>query len=209
MFRQLVTTAPGLDASDLAPLREYVEALGDGDELSPRLVNFIDAQAEKRARQVLSSLTQSLTAGVFVGILATVAGIFSAFVLSAQNAGAALFTAFVGGGAVAVTILRGVYYASRAGGASWVQSWSWAGSLGQRSDWQLARSRTLQAELARATSGHAWPIPAFTARARTRAQLLVGLMWALIGLGAVLVAIGFIGAFDNWGQSQLPTTTSP
>lgn len=208
MFKQLLTTAPGVTETDVAPLKEYVEALAEGNEWSPRVVNFVDAEAEKRAKQALSSMTQSLAGGVLVGLLATVAGVFSTFVLTAQNLGAAIFALFIGGGSATYAVVRAVHAAGQAGEQTWAHSWGWASSLGQASDRQLTLARQLQGEIARAASGHVWPIPPFTARARSRAQLLVGAMWVLIGLGVALVGYGFVTALGEWSQNQVPTIPS-
>jgi hypothetical protein len=217
-YRELTTTARSLSKDDLAPLREYVENLTGGERIEAS-VAWLDAQAEKGAKKVLSSITSSLLGGVAVGALTTILGLFTAFSGAATDAGEAIGASIIplllAGGSVGYLVVRTLYYAGQAGGQAtseaWIKSWGWADALGRRSDAAIGRARELQAAIWRSAVGAPWTFTPFTNKARLRAQLLVGAAWALIGLGALFVALGVYQALDAYAkeQTQVPTLSPP
>jgi hypothetical protein len=221
-YRELSTTARSLQKQDLAPLEEYVANL-TGGERAEQVVAFLDAKAEEAAKSVLSSLNSYLATGVLAGAGATALGIVAAFTGAAVSAGEAAGAAGVGvllaGGGAAWIIVRGVAAALKAGSEAasdaWLKTWAWAQSLGKRSDEAMSRARLLQASIWGTSTGAPWRFKPLTDRARTRAQLLVGLTWALLALGGLLVAYGVINgaaaALQEKSQPQIeiPGITPP
>ena len=210
-YKQLVTTARGLNDQDVVPLKEYVESLAGG-ELPERVLSTLDQQAEKQAKNFLSGLWMTLASGVAVGAVATVVGFFSTFALTAEQLGAAIFTFAIAGGSALYFVIRAAHAASIAGQQAWLRTWGWAASLGQQVDVAMAETRRLQAELWSRAAAGPWTYQPLTAKARSRAKLLVGAAWALLAFGVVMTAIGFAEAANEWYQerTRLPIVpTSP
>lgn len=221
-YRELSTTARDLQESDLAPLKEYAANLRGGERIE-QFVGFLDAKAEEAAKAALSSLNSYLATGVLTGAGATVLGIFAAFSGAAVTAGEAVgaggIALLLTGGGATVLIFRAVSAAVQAGSEAasdaWLKTWGWAESLGRKSDQALSRARDLQASIWHTSTGAPWSFKPFTDRARARAQLLVGAAWALLSLGAVLVAFGIYqggaAALKEKSQPQIeiPGITPP
>lgn len=207
-YKQLATTAPGMRDEDLAVLKDYVDNLLGG-EVSERVVASFDAQAERGAKALLSSLYASLAGTALVGVLATAAGVFTTAVLTAEQLGAALVTAAVGGGAVLYGMIRAAIEGGKATEEAWIKSWGWASALGMRSDQAMGNARALQAKIAQAATGRAWSPHPFTEKARTRAQFVVGVAWVLVALGVALLGWGVVRAIDERAKSLPPTITLP
>lgn len=200
-----MTGAPGLADADADMLKEYVSNLtgGEGAEQS---VEWLDAQARKGAQSVLSSLSASLAGGVAVGVVATILGALAAVAGAAEAAGAALASGLLAGGSVAYFIVRSLHAAAQAGEAGWARSWTWATNLGTQADDALSDVRRRQQAVWLAVTGAPWRFQAFTSRARLRAQLLVGVTWALVIAGGLLV---LLGAFEALNDAATPTYTTP
>lgn len=217
-YRELVTTARDLRDRDLAPLKEYVGNLTGGEAVE-RLVSGLDAEAEEGAKKALRDLTASLLVGTATGVVATILGIVTLAAGGAIAAGEAVggeaLPLLFAGGSVTVMIARALYVAaqsaSQATSEAWIKTWGWADSLGKTSDAAMRRARELQANIWHAATGGSWAFTPFTDKARTRAKLLVGTTWALLGLGAVLVGVGVLQAYDAYAaeQARLPEFPSP
>jgi hypothetical protein len=201
LYRGLVTTAQGFADGDAAILKEYVGNLVGG-EGAQQTVEWLDAQAKSLAKKTLSSLMNMLSTGVAVGFLATVFGVVAAVAGTLEAAGAALTGVLIGGGSLGFVLFRGIYFASQGGSRAWVQSWSWAESLGKEADAALAAARSQQERVWRAATAAPWRVESFTAKARSRAQLCVGIAWLLIAAAVVLVLIGAGGALSALSEQQ-------
>lgn len=193
-YKHLDTTAAGVSDQTLAPLERYVKNLSGGEDVEG-FVGTVDAQAEKAAQSVLSSVTTTLMTGTVAGVLATVFGFVAVVVSGGEAAGVQLTTALIGGTISGIIIVRGIQMAvaaAQAAGEGWLRSLGWASALGSATDQTLQRVRELQqAVLARAT-GTGWVPEHFTAKVRARATALVGAAWLFLGIGLLLFVIGFV-----------------
>lgn len=210
-YRQLVTTAAGLPPGRLAPLETYVANLVGG-EAPERWVGTIDAQAEAAGKKVLQSLLATLSSGVLVGVLGTIAGVVTVILTSGEalglNIGSALLTGTVSAG-VLLAVGRGLYAASQQVGESWLQTTGWAEGLGRQADLALGRAREAQRRVLARATGAAWNPAPFTAKARSRAVALVWLTWILLSLAAVLFVVGFFQGCSQALENSQQTLTQP
>lgn len=145
-----------------------------------------------------------------LGALAVLSG---AATEAGEAIGASIIALLLTGGSATYLVVRSLAYAGQAGGQAtsdaWIKSWSWAAALGTTSDTAMRRARELQAAIWRANVGAPWVYTTFTSKARTRAQLLVGAAWLLLGLGALFVGIGIYQAFEAYSQQTAPTSPAP
>jgi hypothetical protein len=200
-YKELATTAQGLEDEDLAPLGSFVRELVGGEGVEKGIA-WLDSEAQKMAKAVLTSISSSLVGGVAVGVGATVAGTVATIAGAAEEVGASLTTAVLGGGSAAVFVVRGVYYSGRAGHDATLKSLSWAQSVGTAAEHVLSKVSPLERSLwSAATGGAPGVFRPFTEKARLRAQLLVGAAVVLVGLGLILVAVGAVEAFSNWSST--------
>lgn len=100
-YRELQSTAVGMDDASIAPLKDYVLSLTGGDNVEA-LVQSLDREAQGFAKKVLQNLWVLLTTGVLVGVLGVVTNIVLAGALAAESFGAALFGAIFAGGTATV-----------------------------------------------------------------------------------------------------------
>lgn len=116
-----------------------------------------------------------------------------------------MVTAFLGGGSVAYAIWRTIGAAAQGGQQAWIQSWGWASSIGLASDAALTDARHRSRAIWATATGAPWRVRPFTADARGRAQLLVGIAWTLVAIGVLLMAIGAFSAVSALSETQTPT----
>jgi hypothetical protein len=200
-YRQLVTTAPGLSDTALAPLKEYVANLTGGESTEAGVEAF-DRAAKSASRTALSSLWSVLAGVGLTGAAAVVVGVVTSIALAAENGGAFIFALVIGGGGGAIAVYRGTLGASAAAQSSWVKTWSWADGLGRPADHALGQARQVQTEVLRKAGAGALPMTHFTSQVRTRAEVVVVLAWVAVAAAVILVIIGFFHALDNWWASN-------
>lgn len=205
-YGHLMTTAQGLRDEDAAELKEYVVNLVGGESIEASVAR-LDAQAKKLAKSAISTITNLLGGGVLAGGAATVFGVVVLIAGAAVDAGAGLVTAFLGGGSVSYAIWRTFGVAAQSGQQAWIQSWGWASSIGVASDAALADARQRSREIWACATGAPWRVQPFTVDARQRAQLLVGVAWTLVAIGAALMLIGAWTAVAALLDTQVPTYT--
>jgi hypothetical protein len=182
----------GRPASEVAKLEALVRTLTGGKK-----AEWAVKQIDALARRALRDLWKSLADGVAVGVVSFVAGLISVFVLAAQDVGAGLFFFVAGGSAAVVFVLRALQAGSPMVEQAWLHSVSWAEEIGTVADRALSPARALVTQIV--GPGASQP---FTTKARTRAQIIVWLSWALAVLGAGMIVYGFVEAA---GSSTTPT----
>ena len=196
IYRQLVSTAHGLPDSTVKILEDYIAAL-DGGQTVERLVNSFDSRAEQVMRSVVSQLTAFLMTGVIGGAALAIIGFFANAALVARAIGGSIAATVIAGGGTALYLLqRTVQEGSRGLNTMWYERWAWANNLGRQADHILQPATVIQQRLWTQAGGGPPRFSRFSERVRSRARLMVGLMFFFIGTALLLVAFGAIEYFS-------------
>jgi len=184
-----------LDDETLASFGEYVAGLSGSGALAERTVDALDASAKRGARGAMYLLAQSLLQMALVPAVSLVVGVAAGVWLSAQEFGAALVPVAVAAGLLPFVewVGRGLRLGLDFG---WSRSWAWATTLGQASDDALAVVRSLELDVWQRTGAFELPAP-FTARARRRAKIVIGVGWLAVFLGIAAVVSGFLISLEG------------
>jgi hypothetical protein len=180
-----LAAAPHVSERDLAPMTAYVRELKGGEA-----AEWSVKQVDRYAAKVLRDAFQSLVVGAWVGAAASVVAFITSVSILAQDAGAGLGKAALGGGVVIAVLARVVYYGSKGTEKAWIKSWGWAGGLGRRAENALAPVREIEKRILKAPAAALAASQTFAARARTRAQIILGLTWSLLAFAAIMAVIG-------------------
>jgi hypothetical protein len=195
-YKQFHSTGAGLRDADTAILKNYVDSLlgGEGVETS---VAWLEARVKQLSTAAFSAILGYLLTGVVAAIVLAVAGVvfnLLAAVLSGIQAAVALI---LSSSAAMHVVYRLLQPMSSGGQKLWIEGWGWASSLGKRSDAALAEPRRLGLEMWTAMTGTPWQPKPFTTAARGNAQGIVGFTWAVLLVGAGVVAVGALRVFGN------------
>lgn len=200
-YRELVTTAVGLSDTSVAPLKEYVANLTGGERVTMS-VDALDRGAESFAKKIFGDLAASLAVAQTVGVITVLADILLIAAVVGDHVGAFVFGVVLVGGGGLMFLLRSGQVVGPALESVWQRSWVWANTLGTYADAALEPARRAQAAvLAKSQAGGA-ALPWFTAKARTRSQLVMGAVWTAAAIAAVLVAIGVWKAATQWWDNH-------
>jgi hypothetical protein len=206
-YRELVTTASGTSDADLAPLKEYVANL-TGGEGTVAAVETFDRKAREGAKQVFEELMSLLTTSALTGVGAAVVSFVTFVALAIQSAGTFIFGLVIAGGSAVMVVLRSGQVVAELSQRAWLKSWTWATALGVPTDRVLQPVRQKQTEVLR-RAGIAGPAPRrITDDVRSRATLVLGVVWGFVVLAGVLLVIGFYEGFTDWWASS-PYNTDP
>lgn len=199
-YRELLTTARGLDDATLAPLKEYVGSLTGGERVVGG-VDALDRGAQALGKQVLKEALGALGLAK-AGGFAALASVLGFLALALQGAGELLVGVALAGGSGLFLLLRAGQTVAPAAGQLWERSWARAAALGVPSDRALAEARTLQAHVLAGHGAAGLPTQRFTDRVRGWAQLGLVVVSLLLAGAAILVVIGAYGAVSDWWEAS-------
>ncbi|MDQ2757863.1 MAG: hypothetical protein M3Y71_15130 [Actinomycetota bacterium] len=200
-MKQMRTTGAGVTDPALIQLVDYVGSL-EGGERAEKAVGYLDAQAQKAMQKALSIVGQAALSGSLVlgAGVSVVLGWAVTFTDVLQQVGSAAFATLVGGGSVGVALFRGLVSTSQAAGEATTRGWAWAESVGVPSDIALKDARERQGRCWAGAGGRPTAPTPFSSRARSRAQVIVGGLLAVAGVGLLFVLYGAYEAYSVWSE---------
>jgi hypothetical protein len=199
-LRHLSTRAEGVTADALEPLRTWLNDYVQGGR-AEKSVDYFDKKAIALAGDVMTTVTGWAFSGaaIFSGVIGIVAGLY----LNTIDAGVTFGQALVSGvipGVVFVYALRAMFAAPGTALATWNE----ASSLGLNSEKVLHQTSVpVERELWRVAGGAPYPGVPFTAKARVRAQALLGIAFLSVIVGVLAFGSGVWHAISTYDPTAV------
>jgi hypothetical protein len=207
------TRATGVSSADLAPLDRWIGDYRGGARVE-RAVGAIDKSVQTGATKVLQDAgTWAMTGQaplLLSGILSGIAGVVALLINWGEYAGTALAFWAAGGvvipGGVLYHGLRGAVVGVQEGAQQMRTTWASASTIGSQAQRVLeTTSLPVERDVWRAVGGAPHPGVPLVERARLRAQLIVGGVLGVLGVGALIFIYGVIKAYNEYNAAMTGT----